>query len=98
MVELTTTSTAVNSGTCCAATVSAVVALHSNSRRIPLPPNVASKYVRAVAPVPPAATGSSAPESVEETLTRKMLIAGVSWLKGSVARKELLNAALGHPT
>ena len=81
-----------NSGTCAAATCSAVVVLQTSSRRMLLPPNVASKYVRAVAPVPPAAAGSSAPESVELTLTRKTLIAGLNSSNGGVARKALTNA------
>ena len=45
----------------------------------------------AVAPVPPPATGSSAPESVEVTLTRKMLIAGPSSSKGGVPMNALTN-------
>jgi len=42
---------------------------------------------RRVAPVPPVATGSSAPESVEATLTRKMLMAGDSSSYGGTARR-----------
>src|SRR6478609_2901108 len=51
---------------------------------MPFPPNVASKYVLTTAPVPPAEAGSSAPESVELTLTRKTLIAGASSSNGGV--------------
>ena len=51
-VEFTTTIATVNSGTCAAAVVSTVALLQTSSLRIPLPPNVESKYVRAVAPVP----------------------------------------------
>ena len=58
-----------------------------------LPPKVASKYVRAVAPVPPAAAGSSAPESVEVTFTRNTLMPGPSWSKGGVAQNALRNVS-----
>src|SRR5204862_3285242 len=76
-----------------AATCNAVVLLHTSRRRIPFPPNEASKYVRAVAPVPPAEAGSSAPESVELTLTRKTLMAGLSSSYGGVARNAVRNEA-----
>jgi hypothetical protein len=65
----------VNSGICAAAVCKAVVLLQVRSRRIPFEPKVLSKYVRGVAPVPPVLVGSSAPESVDVTLTRKTLIA-----------------------
>ena len=52
---------------------------------MPLMPNDASKYVLTTAPVPPVAAGSSAPESVELTFTRKTLIAGDNSSNGGVA-------------
>jgi hypothetical protein len=57
------------------------------------PPKLESKYVRAVAPVPPPPTGSSAPESVDVTLTRKMLIAGPSSSNGGVPMNAVTNEA-----
>jgi hypothetical protein len=59
---------------------------------MPLAPKVASKYVRAVAPVPPVDAGSSAPESVEATFTRKTFIAGLNSSYGGTARKAVTKA------
>ena len=67
---------------------------------MPFPPKLESKYVRAVAPVPPPLVGSSAPESVEATFTRQTLIPAASVSNGIVARsavtkseQAVLNAA-----
>ena len=59
---------------------------------MPLVPNVLSNYVRTLAPVPPALTGSSAPESVDETFTRKILIAGFNLPNGGVVVKAVTKA------
>lgn len=48
--------------------------------------------MRAVAPVPPGPVGSSAPESVELTLTRKTLMAGLSSSNGRVPLKAFTKA------
>src|SRR3978361_2532698 len=93
MVELTTTTATENSGTWAAAVTRAVVALQVSSRRTPWRVKLESKYVRAVAPVPPPLTGSSAPESVDATLTRQMLMAGESASYGGVARSAVTKAS-----
>ena len=89
---MTTTIATENSGTRAAAVTSTVVLLHTSSRRMLLPPKLESKYVRAVAPVPPPAVGSSAPESVDATLTRHTLMAGASASYGGVAFSAVTNA------